>query len=110
MMAIRILVAAMFAAMCIFGKLVGRVGVLGLGVIAMALSKPVAADGKSSPSPKLRQFAPWLICIVLFGFFVLLFAPFADLPAVIVALLILAPLFGTMVYTASSAVSGLIRC
>lgn len=99
--AIRILIAAMFAAMCIFGELVGCVGVLVLGLVAMALRKPVTTNGEP---PKLRQFTPWLICIVLFGFFVLLFAPFADLPATVVALLILAPLFGTMVFIASSAI------
>ena len=104
------LVAAAFASACVLGEVVGCVAVLGLGIVALALLK---RDGAASVLPthsaQFTQFAAWIACIILFACFVLLLAPFASLPAVIIALLILSPLFGTMVLIASSVIHGLTR-
>jgi len=106
--AIPILVAATFAAACVFGEVVGCVAVLAFGIIALAvLKRGAAADIATWQSSELRQFAPWVACILLFVCFVLLLAPFASLPAVVIALLVLSPLFGTMVFAASSAIRGM---
>ena len=105
------LVAAAIASACIFGEVVGCVFVLGLGVTALIFShRRRSTEAAAWPNPSLRQFAPWGVCILLYIAFVLLLAPFASLPAVVAALLILSPLFGTMVLLTSSALSDLTRC
>lgn len=104
------LLAAAFAAICVAGEVLGCIVVLGLGMIALIVVDRDQADrGEASRLPILRQFIPWAVCILLYAGFVLLWSPLASLPAVIIALLLLSPLFGTLVFVSSSAVASLTR-
>lgn len=107
--AIRVLVAVAFAAIGVFGEVWGCVALLGLGILSLiVLHRDRASDVASSQLPRLSHFTPWGVCVVLFTCFVLLLAPLA-FPPVVIALLILSPLFGMLVFLVSSAVSSLAR-
>jgi hypothetical protein len=99
-----VFVAAAFAAVGVLGEVAGCIALLGVGIIALAVLRhaPASNDTRSA-SPRLGPFVTWGICIFLFAVFVLLLSPLASLPATVLALLLLSPLFGTLVLLVSSA-------
>ena len=99
-----VLVAVAFAAVGVLGEVAGCLALLGVGVIALAvLHRDGASNATPSVPPRLGPFVSWGICILLFAVFVLLLSPLASLPATVMALLLLSPLFGTLVLLVSSA-------
>jgi hypothetical protein len=99
-----VFVAAAFAAVGVLGDVLGCVALLGVGMIALAfLHHAPASNDTPSASPRLGPFVSWGICILLFAVFVLLLSPLASLPATVMALLLLSPLFGTLILLVSSA-------
>ena len=83
--------------------MLGCVVVLLLGISALVvLQHDHTPDAE--PSPQLGQFRDWGGCLVLYVGGVVALSPFAEIPAVILALLIFSPLFGTFILLVSSAV------
>jgi CDP-diglyceride synthetase len=103
-------IAGVIAALCTWAGVVGAVLSLVAGSLALVVlsrrSNPAPSPGRP---PELRRFAPWYLGTGLFAAFVVSLAPFADLVAVSLALLLFSPLFGTTVYAIESAVAGLTR-
>jgi hypothetical protein len=103
------LVAAAFAAICVFGEVAGCLVLLVFGIIALVVVRNgIAHKGKVLQSWNVNAFVAWVLCVLVFACVVLLLAPFASLPAVGLALLILSPLFGTWAFVVSSALGGFI--
>jgi hypothetical protein len=99
-----VFVAAAFAAVGVLGEVAGCVALLGVGIIALAvLHYDRAPSATPSAPPRLGPFVSWGLCILLFAVFVLLLSPLASLPATFLALLLLSPLFGTLVLLVSAA-------
>ena len=98
----------MFAAIGIFGEVVGCFVLLAVGIAALGvLHNRRTGELKHGKSSEPRRFVTWFVCVLFFAGFVVALAPFASLPAVIVALLVLSPLFGTMIMLVSQAMSSL---
>lgn len=108
-MATRTLVALAFAAVGIFGGAAGCVALLGLGVAAlMILQGNRTTELAVARSPHPSQFAPWWVSILFFAGFVVALSPFAELPAVVIALLVLSPLFATLIVLVTAAADHLV--
>ncbi|REJ97021.1 MAG: hypothetical protein DWQ34_03070 [Planctomycetota bacterium] len=95
------MLAAFFAGLCVFWSLVGALITLAAGLIALML---VSRSGPSRKS-EFSEYFPWLLCTVSFVVTTLLLSPFAELSGVTIALCLLSPLFGTMIYIVERAVS-----
>jgi len=99
------IVAAAFACLCVFGEVIGYLVVLAVGLAALiVLVKNRPCDVAVVAEPQFKSFLEWGACVFLFSGFVVCLAPFASMPAVIAALVLLSPLFGTWVYLATSAI------
>ena len=104
------LLAAAFAAIGVLGEVAGCIFVLGLGILSLAVvHRDPSARTEASSLPALRQFLSWGACTFVYASCVLLLSPLASMPAVVIALLLLSPLFGTLVCLASSAVASLAK-
>ena len=93
--------AGAFAALCVILSAVGALITLAAGVISLA----VMSRRDSSGAAGFSEYPLWLLCIISFGAATLVLSPLADLPAVWIALCILSPLLGTMIYTVERATS-----
>jgi hypothetical protein len=89
-------VAAVFAALGIFGGVVGCQLVLLLGFAGLVVGVRRHDATGSISSPLGGHWRRWIVCVIAYAVFALLLAPFAQWPAVAVVLLLLSPLFGSM--------------
>jgi hypothetical protein len=103
------LIAGVSAGLCAMAPVFGAILSLMAGCAALALLSHL--DGESPPAAptQFRAFCTWVGCIALFVAFAILFAPMALLPAVTLAELFGAPLFGTIILSIESAVAGALR-
>lgn len=96
-----LIVAAVFAFVGDIGSVAGGLALLSLSAIALIW---IARHGYHEQSRTAQvQFAYWLISTLAFGSFVVLFAPLAQLEATVIALVMLSPLFGLLVYVVATA-------
>jgi hypothetical protein len=79
------------------------------GCAALALLSHLDSEGQPAAPTQFRAFCTWLGCMALFAAFAILFAPVALLPAVTLAELFGAPLFGTIILAIESAVARALR-
>ena len=96
-----VLLAGAFAALCVMASVVGALITLAAGLIALA------AVSRRDPSAAsyFSEYLPWLLCTLSFVATTLVLSPFAALPAVVILLCILSPLFGTIIYAVERAIS-----
>ena len=93
--------AGAFAALCVMASVIGALITLAAGVIGLA----VVSRRDSPEAPGFSEYLQWLLCTISFVAMTLVLSPLAGLPAVWLALCILSPLFGTMIYAVERALS-----
>jgi hypothetical protein len=96
-----LVLAALFATLCVFTAIVGGLITLAAGLLGLILMPP----SESVPESGLSEYRPWILSVLFFAGTTMALAPFADLPPIPAALCLLSPLFGTMVYTVERSVS-----
>jgi hypothetical protein len=103
------LIAGVLAGLCARAPVLGAILSLMAGCAALALLSHLN-DGVQPATPtQFRAFCSWISCMALFAAFAILFAPVALLPAVTLAELFSAPLFGTIILAIESAVARSVR-
>ena len=95
-----VLLAAFFAALCVFASVAGALITLAAGLIALMVIARSDSFGKSGFS----EYFPWLLCTFSFVVTTLVLSPFAELAAIPIPLCLLSSLFGTMIYIVERAV------
>ena len=94
------MLAAFFAALCVFASVAGALITLAAGSIALMVVSRSDSFGKSGFS----EYFSWLLCTFAFLVTTLVLSPFTAFAAVPLALCVLSPLFGTMIYVVERAV------
>lgn len=93
---IDVLVALAFAALGIFFGMTGCLAVLVLGLVGLVMG--VRRQERTGPTrnPLGGHWRRWAICVLAYASFVLILAPWAEWPAVAIALILFSPLFGSL--------------
>lgn len=106
-----VLIAATVAALCSVFLFHGAWFVSAIGILALVLATRLRnADGSPSVGDEsdFSEYGPWLLCTGSFAGFTICFVPLTFGGATL-ALLFLAPYFGTMTYLIDVAVARLVK-
>ena len=110
----RAMVAASVVVLCECGGFSWVYDAVTLCWVIFAISLMMLPRRPIEPVPVVDQstiqgFVPWFACIAWFIVFVITLAPFADISAIPIGLLLLSPVFGLMVWVIDSALTAM-RC
>ena len=103
------LIAGVLVELCARAPVLSAILAVLAGCAALALLSHRHGESRHAAPSQFSAFCTWVGCMALFAIFALLFAPVALLPAVTLAELFSAPLFGTIILAIESAVARALR-